>query len=132
MYILTGSFDNNDNIWVTYKGSPSTTILRATTIDENGEEILLGEVKAVKTLPLTEEDELLISQNPELESSYKRDIKIAEFLVFEDEDKLSQNHPLSIHSSDITDMPNLNTATSEEIINYVIENDPLFSNLKLI
>jgi hypothetical protein len=129
MYILTGSFDNYPNAFLLYEEEVIDNVI-AIDIQESTEsdpEIItnLGQTSIFSM----SEEELNIA---DLEDVQAQSLHNVYFKLFIDENHYEFNKFETIIESQIFKSLSLESATPEEIINHVIENDPRFSNLKLI
>ena len=101
MQILTGSFENIENAYITYNGDITNQLTIVNDGVESQVEDTSGGEAAVFTLYYNEND-------------YNYDV------------------PFESVTSQVQDLDNWDTASEEAIINYVQENDPRFTNLKLL
>lgn len=101
MHILTGSFENIENAYLTYNGD----ITNKLTIVVDGVTSQVDDSTGGET---------------------------AIFTLYYNENDYTDDTPFGNVSSPIQDLANWNTASEEEIINYIQENDPRFTNLKLL
>lgn len=114
MYILTGSFLEFENAYLTY----NEIITDKLSIIENiGEEVIVTEV-----------EEYITSEDSEESIISKKMV----FTLYISQLEYEMSNSIGSILSEINDYPNIDEASSEDLINYIIENDPRFSNLKLI
>ena len=120
MYILQGTFEENSNAFLSYiEKDPISVKIRLET-DENGEE-QATEIEDTVFLGVDE------NGNDQIVPSKK-----VSFLVYSSEEDLNNESPEKEILVEIAEMPNANSATPQEIIEYMINNKVGFTNLNLI
>lgn len=120
MYILQGTFGENSNAFLSYLEKDLISTQFKIEVDGDGEE-QVTEIEDTVFLGIDEND------NDQIVPSKK-----VSFLVYSSEEDLNNESPESEISVEIAEMPNINSSTSQEVIEYIINNKEGFTNLNLI
>ena len=109
IYLLTGSMSTYSNAWLKYNSPQNENI----NVDDEGN-ITSG--SAYTSPQVTDE------QIAEGASTASIPIQIFTFDLYEDKDHYYQNDKEGTDTADITFMPNVSTASSVEILNWITDN----------
>ena len=122
IYILTGSFEDASDAWVQFVSSSNKTEL---ILGESGSEELISSIITVPPI-LTQEE---VDNGADTGSiPYVG----AEYNIYNSQFDYENNIQNGTFNVEVSYMPNVSTASAEEIVNYCHINEELFVSLSLI